>query len=187
MGNSSGVNLGTDLFGMEIVPQIIGITALLVVTAGFVAKSDAGLQKLNVAGCTLWAVHFALLGAWFACAMLCLAVVMIGGTLARRGRVSVAAWSVGLALIPALAFLSLYGLAPWSSLAPVLGGMLINTGIARCRGHAMSAMIAAGGVFWIVTGILVGSPAVIAAHVVGLMALAIRTVRILRHAIPAAT
>lgn len=160
---------------MEYLSDISGYAALAITTLSLCMKSDRILRGLNIVGCLLWFTHFALIGALAAAFMLGLAAVMITASMLGKDRVSEAAWWVNIALIPAIALAALAGQAEWASLSPVIGGFLINTGIARCRGHVMSLMIAAGEGFWILTGLILGSLPVVAANLINIGALGIRT------------
>jgi len=168
-----------DLYvqSMEFLADLCGIAALAVTTLGLCLKSDRLLRILNLTGVFFWATHFALIEAWAACGMLILAAVMICSSMLGWTRTSNAALLFNVALLPATLLLVVLGQAQLASLSPVVGGLLINVGISRCRGHTMTAMIGAGEASWVITGILVGSPAAVIANLLSLSALGIRTLR----------
>lgn len=113
--------------------------------------------------------------------MLMLAAVMIGASIFNRPEVTKAAWQLNLLMIPGVAFLAWTGNGSWYALSPVLGGFMINTGIVMCRGHVMTAMIAAGEVLWVLTGLLFHSAPAVMANLINIGALAVRTTWSLVH------
>lgn len=156
---------------------LIGLVALGTTAFGFTIRDDGLLQKVNLAGCVLWMTHFALLEAPVASGMMLLAIVMIASAVLKLDKVSVWAWRVNLALLPIMALLIMLGLQEPTTFAPVLAGFLINTGVARCAGWKMTAMIALGAVLWATTGLLVGSWPALFANVLNLCALSLRASR----------
>lgn len=162
---------------MDILAHGLGALAFILTILGFACPNDRRLQQLNLLGCMAWALHFALLGLFSATGMLVLACLMIAAAYFGRDRISYRLWQVNLAIVPVVAGAALIGAMPWVDLLPVVGGFLINTGIVRCRGHAMSAMIGGGEVFWVGAGLAVGSPAAIASNLVNLSALSVRVYR----------
>ena len=170
----------------ELFASAAGYAALSITAISFCMTSDHVLQRLNIVGCLFWMIHFALIGAVAATLMLALAVIMILTSAVKMHRVSRIAWQINLGLIPAIAVMCLLGYAAWPSLTPVIGGFLINTGISRCRGHIMSLMVVGGELFWILTGLFLGSLPVIAANLLNIAALGVRTLLKLKdkHQIP---
>jgi hypothetical protein len=153
---------------------LTGVLALSVTAGGFAIKDDRLLQKANLAGCGLWMTHFALLGAPVASGMMLLAIVMIGASVMKLEKVSLWAWRGNLALLPVVALSALLGFLSWSAFPPVLAGFLINTGVSRCRGWKMTAMIALGAAMWATTGLIEGSWPALLANILNLGALSFR-------------
>lgn len=170
---------------MEFATWLIGIMALGVTAGGFAIKEDSLLQKANLTGCGLWMIHFGMLGAPVASGMMLLAVVMIGAAVLKLDKVSLWAWRGNLALLPVVALGALFGVLSWGAFPPVLAGFLVNTGVSRCTGWKMTAMIAMGAALWAVTGLIEGSWPALFANVLNLCALGWRATPRRKAAAPA--
>jgi hypothetical protein len=159
---------------LEFLTTLVGFAALGTTAFGFTIREDRLLQKVNLAGCVLWMAHFGMLGALVASGMMLLAIVMIGSAVLKIEKVSVWAWRGNLALLPLVALAIMLGLLEPGTFAPVLAGFLINTGVARCTGWKMTALVALGAALWATTGLIEGSWPAIAANVLNLCALTLR-------------
>lgn len=162
---------------MDFLTSLAGLAALGLTATSFTIRDDKLLQRVNLAGCGLWMLHFGMLGATVASGMMLLAVVMIGSAVLKFEQVSLWAWRVNLALLPLVILGIMVGLLEPASLAPVLAGFLINTGVARCSGWKMTVLIALGATLWAVTGLIEGSWSALAANVLNLCALGWRARR----------
>ena len=166
---------------MEHAVEISGFAALFITAAGFALPKDRALQIINILGCALWATHFALMGEITAFLMLLLAIVMVGASVLGSARLTSAAWLLNLLLIPATAAMVLTGGASPADLLPVLGGFLINTGVARCRGLSMTITVGLGELLWGIAALSIGSVPAMIACAMNLSALLIREVARLRQ------
>lgn len=160
---------------MEHITEVFGFAALFVTTLGLCLRSDQALRVLNLTGVVLWILHFGFLGAIVACGMLCLAGVMIASSIRGWRRVGFLALWANIILVPVVGVLLILGQVGLDALAPIVGGLLINVGISRCKGHTMSAMIAGGEIIWVLAGLLIGSVPAVIANLVNLFALGVRT------------
>jgi hypothetical protein len=159
---------------MDMIPHLVGYLALAITLVSFSLANDRSLQKLNLTGCVLWAVHFGMLGEWSACLMLIIAGVMVSASISGLPKLTNIAWLLNIILIPIMASMILGGGASWFEIFPVIGGFFINTGVAKCKGYGMTATIAIGHLIWIVAAIGMGSVPATVANALNLLALAYR-------------
>jgi len=156
---------------MDTIPEIIGYVALAITLVSFSMPEDDKLQKLNLAGCTLWAAHFCMLMEWSAFIMLLLACAMVASSILGLKRVTNVAWILNILLIPVMASMIISGGAGWLSILPVIGGFFINTGVAKCRGYGMTITIAMGHITWMIATLAMGSIPAFASNALSLVAL----------------
>jgi len=161
---------------MDMIPHIVGYAALAITLVSFSLSNDRNLQKLNFAGCILWAFHFGMLGEWSACLMLVVASVMVASAIAGMKKVTNLAWIFNILLIPVMASMILSGGAGWVAILPVIGGFFINTGVSRCSGFGMTLTIMIGHIIWIIAAALMGSMPALIANCLNFGALVIREV-----------
>lgn len=159
---------------MDMTADIIGYLGLTVTLVSFSLAKDGNLQKLNLAGCLLWAVHFGAMGEWSAFIMLLVASSMVGSSIAGRKSLTNAVWMFNILLIPVMSMMILGGGAGWFAILPVLGGFFINTGVAKCSGNGMTFTIMAGLIIWVVAAVMMGSVPAILANLLNLAALIVR-------------
>lgn len=159
---------------MDMLPHLIGYAALAITLVSFSLANDRSLQKLNFAGCILWAFHFGMLGEWSACLMLVVASVMVASAIAGMKAITNLAWIFNILLIPVMASMIISGGAGWVAILPVIGGFFINTGVSRCSGYGMTITIMIGHIIWIIAAFLMGSMPALIANGLNFLALILR-------------
>ncbi len=167
---------------MEMTADIIGYLGLLITLVSFSLAKDELLQKLNLVGCLLWAVHFGAMEQWSAFIMLVMASAMVGSSIAGMKALTNMVWMLNILIIPVTAMMILSGGAAWPAILPVLGGFFINTGVSKCRGNAMTYTIMAGMIAWIAAAVIMESIPAIIANLLNLLALLFREFTRIRKA-----
>lgn len=170
---------------MESIAPLIGYVALAVTCYGFSLANDERLKRLNLAGCLLWALHYGLIGQFTATMMMLLAAVLVSCSILNRPRMTNGLWLLNLVLAPAVTLSALSGQAHWASALPVIGSLLINTGVSKCSGLRMTGLIMAGHMLWIATSLMMGSIPSAIANAMNVGALVLREVN-RRKLLPAA-
>lgn len=155
----------------------VGVLALVVTALGFCAPSDAWLRRLNLVGIVLWMGHFALLGVWVAVATLALAGVLVLATIRGWSRIGAAALLANVGGVVLVVVLVAVGWSSPSAVLPAIGGLLMNVGVARFEGRALTVCVAAGTLAWLATGVVAGSMPVVVANGLNLVALLVRVAR----------
>lgn len=161
---------------MEYLTDILGYSALIVTMVGFSLRDDVKLQKLNLAGCILWAGHFALMQEIAAFIMLVLATIIVGSAIFNMKRATNAAWLANILMIPIFSAVTLSNGGSWAGILPILGGFFINTGVSRCTGSGMTLVIGLGQILWIAASFLMGSTPALIANTLNFCALIIREI-----------
>lgn len=169
---------------MDSLISLVGYAALVVTLAGFCLAQDRWLKRLNLWGCSLWGMHFALMEEFVASGMMVLACVLVGAALSGRLRLLAASWWTNLMLIPASMVIALATGAGWITVLPVVAGFAVNTGVARCQGGRMSLVILCGHALWVLASVLMGSPPAILANSLNIAALGVRELQRGLHSRP---
>jgi hypothetical protein len=161
---------------MEMIASTLGYAALGITLVSFSLANDKMLQKLNLLGCMLWAVHFGMMKEYSACLMLVVACIMVASSIAGYKQMTNFAWLFNILLIPVMATMIIGGGTHWVAILPVIGGFFINTGVAKCSGYGMTITIMMGHVIWIIAAALMGSAPALIANFLNFAALAFREI-----------
>lgn len=161
--------------------DILGIAALGLGVLSYGFRQDRVLRILNLTCCIFWAGHFALMQDYSAVMMLIIAIIMIGSSASGYFRITKFAFWVNVCLIPASLLSTSLGMSSWRSMLPVMGGFFINGAVSFLHGHRMTAVIALGELVWFVNGLMIGSSYAAISAVLGVVALGVRTISILRR------
>lgn len=159
---------------MDMTADIIGYMGLIITLVSFSLAKDKLLQKLNLVGCLLWALHFGAMEEWSAFTMLVIASAMVASSIAGLKALTNMVWMINILLIPIISMMILSGGAGWYAILPVLGGFFINTGVSKCSGNAMTYTIMAGMIAWIAAAVMMNSYPAIIANLLNLLALLFR-------------
>lgn len=165
---------------MDYLVDILGALALGFGVLSYGFRQDSVLRLLNLLCCVLWMGHFALMKDHSAVMMLVIAIVMIGSSALGFFRISRCAFWVNACLVPASLMSAYLGLSSWRAILPVMGGFFINGAVSFLQGHKMTFFIALGEIVWLVNGLLIGSAYASVSAVFGVLALGVRTFKILR-------
>lgn len=165
---------------MDTIATLLGITGLVVMTAGFAAANDNSLRRINAAGLTIWSAHFAMLG-YFAIALSMLAGLVLLITRIRQRHDLLGPFiAIAATILAATSLGWLAGVIGIEAPLSMLVTLLMSGGAVMFSGHAVSASLALGLGLNICVAFLAGSWPAVATNTINLAALMIRSVRMLR-------
>lgn len=131
--------------------QGLGYLAFALAVFAFLQRCDARLKRWMLLQSLVYALHFALLGAWAAVASLLLAALRLGLSLRTRSR------SVMLILMALTIGLSLVLVRSWIDALPLAASLLATYALFRCEGAAMRWVLLGSTLLWLVHNGFVGS------------------------------
>lgn len=173
--------IGLSICKMEHFAAILGTGALVVGVASYAVSRDLILRVMGILCCTLWGLHFGLLGDLYGASMMLVAITMTGAAILSWMRLARAALAVNAAAAGVLAVGAISGQGNWRPLLPVFGGMAINSAMTFLGGHAMTAMIVVGELLWFANAWMIGSTSAMISGGFNLAALAVRTYGVARR------
>lgn len=131
--------------------QCLGYAACGLAVLAFLQRNDRRLKQWMLIKSVVYALHFALLGAWPAVVSMILAMLRLGLSLRTR------AWSVALILMAATLGLAFVLVREWVDALPLLASLLATYALFRCEGVRMRFVLLASTALWLVHNVMVGS------------------------------
>ncbi|MHA6692936.1 YgjV family protein [Devosia sp. A449] len=159
----------------ELAGQAVGLLALVFCVAAFASRSDDRLLAILILGNIAFAIQFALFGSWVASGVS--AVIILRILLARRMPGS---WTGMLATFAVTGTVAAVTWATPMDAFPLAAGLIGTYAMFMLRGIPMRLALAAAGLCWIATNLLIGSVGALAAEAFILAANLLTITRIAR-------